>query len=320
MFLPDTKPAPLLTDIVGVPEGGRAFYVRSSDNIDVRFAVWSSGQRGTVLLFTGRTEYIEKYARSIARITGMGFSCVVVDWQGQGLSTRPNGDLTYGWVMDFSDYQNDVAAILAHPAVQELPEPHVLLAHSMGGCIGLRALHKGLNVKCTIFTGPMWGIHIPAPALLRPVARVIAGAATTLGLGRARLPVLASPHPYILNTKHEKNVLTSDKPTYEWLHQNLLKHPELGLGGPSFRWMHEALAETAQLMDMPAPSEDTLTFLGADEEVVDSDAVRRYHQKPGSGELVVVPGARHEILMEGDRIEAMVWARITEFLDTHVPA
>ena len=36
--------------------------------------------------------------------------------------------------------------------------PLHLLAHSMGGCIGLRAVIEGMPVAACVFTGPMWGI------------------------------------------------------------------------------------------------------------------------------------------------------------------
>lgn len=106
----------------------------------IRVAAWSGGGRGTVLLLTGRTEYLEKYGRVIGRLRGMGFGVAGLDWRGQGLSSRPAGAPLRGDVMDFDLYQRDVAALLNWPPVDALPRPHVLLAHSMGGCIALRAL------------------------------------------------------------------------------------------------------------------------------------------------------------------------------------
>jgi len=44
--------------------------------------------KGTVLLFPGRTEYIEKYGPAAADFLARGFATVVIDWRGQGLADR----------------------------------------------------------------------------------------------------------------------------------------------------------------------------------------------------------------------------------------
>jgi lysophospholipase len=56
--------APLYNDLAQGPEGGRAYWVTTSDAVRLRMAVWPKGEKGTILLFPGRSEYIEKYGRS----------------------------------------------------------------------------------------------------------------------------------------------------------------------------------------------------------------------------------------------------------------
>ena len=44
------------------PPGGESFYFHTLDGVKLRIAVWNqSSSRGTVLLQSGRTEFIEKY-------------------------------------------------------------------------------------------------------------------------------------------------------------------------------------------------------------------------------------------------------------------
>ena len=46
--------------------------------------------RGTVVLLTGRGEFIEKYATEVVgELLERGFAVVALDWRGQGLSDRP---------------------------------------------------------------------------------------------------------------------------------------------------------------------------------------------------------------------------------------
>ena len=85
------------------------------------------------------------------------------------------------------DYQRDVAAVMALARAEALARPPFhLVSHSMGGAIGLRALHDGLPVRAAVFSAPMWGIRMH-PAL-RPLAWALA---TLLRAGRDGQPACA---------------------------------------------------------------------------------------------------------------------------------
>lgn len=302
--------APLFADLADAPAGGTAHWVTTTDDKRIRLAVWSGGSRATVLLFPGRTEYIEKYGRVVAELVSRGFSVVVHDWRGQGLSTRPNGTTDLGHVDDFSDYQRDIQAVLSHPAVTGLPKRRVLLCHSMGGCIGLRALHEGLDVQAAIFTAPMWGIGLNA--FMNPVARTICAAGCTMGQKRRHAPGM-KPDFYIQRQDFDGNTLTNDPDTYAWLRSHLDQKPELGLGGPSMGWLNRAFAETDALARMPVPM-PVLTFLGTNETVVDPVAIRAQMGKDDAGKLVISAGAQHEILMETGDVRERAWFDIDSWL------
>lgn len=92
-----TESAPLYNELAEAPETGRAFWLTSGRR-RIRAAIWDEGTRGTVLIFTGRTEYIEKYGRVISLLVERGFSVATLDWRGQGLSERPLGDRMKGHV------------------------------------------------------------------------------------------------------------------------------------------------------------------------------------------------------------------------------
>ncbi len=80
-------------------------------------SAWATGPqrtaKGTVLLFPGRTEYIEKYGRAARDLYQRGFATLTVDWRGQGLADRMLEDARIGHVHYFTDYQKDVAAMIA---------------------------------------------------------------------------------------------------------------------------------------------------------------------------------------------------------------
>ena len=307
--------APLFNDIARGPEGGRGIWVSAEDGVRLRLGHWpaASGAKGTVLLFPGRTEYIEKYGMAAADLAALGYDTLAIDWRGQGLADRLAGDAMLGHVERFADYQRDVRAMVAAARGLDLPQPCFLLAHSMGGCIGLRALHEGLPVAASVFSGPMWGI---ASA---PVSRVFAtlSARLAVALGRgARYAPTTGPKTYVLDAPFEDNQLTTDRAMWDYMVAQARAHPELTLGGPSMSWFHEALLETADLADKPPPAGPVHTFLGGDERIVDPAPVHRVMGRWAGARFDVVPGAQHEIMMEKPEIRAAFFAAADALFNT----
>ena len=56
------------------------------DGVSLRFARWHPppGRKGTVCLFQGRTEFIEKYFETVRELRARGFAVATLDWRGQG--------------------------------------------------------------------------------------------------------------------------------------------------------------------------------------------------------------------------------------------
>jgi lysophospholipase len=306
-----TGPAPLFAEVADAPAGGRAFWLTTRDGARLRAAVWAGGARGAAIVFPGRTEYVEKYGRVVGRLRARGLSVAVIDWRGQGLSQRHPQTPHLGHVEDFRLYQEDVAALLAHPEVAALPGPRHMVAHSMGACIGLRTLLEGAFFAAAIFSAPMW--HLQMRAATRELTSKMTQLANILGLG-LRLTPGANARPTALAVAFEANALTSDPEHFAWCLRQITAHPELALGGPNVAWTRAALEEMARLFVAPLPAIPVLTFLGTDERVVSAAMIRTQVAKMKAGRLVTLEGARHEILMERPEIQSLVWDKIDAFL------
>ena len=317
------EPAPLYQDVAFGPDGGRAFWVHAEDGTRLRLAHWPAHpgleHRGLVLLFPGRSEYVEKYGTTARELAAMGYDTLCIDWRGQGLADRKGcPDPLIGHVGDFAEYQQDVRAmraaidLLYHPA----PPPRLyLLAHSMGGCIGLRALHQGLDVAAAAFTGPMW--NIPHDPRMRPLAWAASWLSCHLGRGCELAPG-TSAVPYVSEHPFEDNELTTDPDRYLLFQKQLELHPDLALAGPSMRWLLAALRETRALRRLPPPRLPALTFLGSKERIVDPQAIRAMMQRWGApGRLEIIDGAEHEVLMEQPETRVMVNAALAELFAAH---
>ena len=300
--------APYYVDLANRPDEAQAFWLKTPDAMRLRAAIWPGGDRGTVAILPGRTEYIEKYGHVARKIRSLGFSAFAVDWRGQGLATRPFGTTEVGHVDDYREYQTDLRILLADARIAELPEPTHLLAHSMGGCIGLRALVEGTGGFSTAtFSAPMWGLGIHP--LAKVAGRIVGGLAIRLGQSRRRV-IGQGPETYATKAETSDNVLTSEGDMLDWIRSHVVARPELGLGGPSYGWLVSSLKETAALQRRASPSTPTLTFLGSDESIVDPGAIRRRMDGWPEGSLTELRGARHEILIETPEIRQQVWQKI----------
>ncbi len=294
----EAAPAPWFADVAPGP-APESRWLRAADGVRLRVAHWPEGTRGTVLLFPGRTEHVEKYAPLAEAFTGAGWQVAAIDWRGQGLADRLAPDPLLGHVDRFPDYQRDVAALTAFLARRGAPRPWHLLAHSMGGMIALRALHDGLPVTGVVFSAPMW--DLPGPGAFALALKWAIRAADALGLSLLRTPT-TGPRSYVLTAPFADNTLTRDREMWDWMGRMIRAHPELEIGGASIRWVAEALREAALFARLDPPPQPAVTFLGSDEQVVDPVAVRRHMARWGAARpgarLIEVPAARHEIFME----------------------
>lgn len=300
------EPAPLGSH--DGPPGGAAGWLRAADGVRIRAGLWPApgpGARGTVLIAPGRTEYIEKYGGVAADLARAGWGALVVDWRGQGLSDRALADPLVGHVADFADFQLDLRAVLDFAAERGLGAmPWV--AHSMGGCIALRALADGARPPAVAFSAPMWGLN--QPPHMRVLIRVLAALTRPLGLDGGYLPT-TGPDYGLASMPFEDNWLTRDRLQFDRMKAQIAAEPRLALGGPSRRWGGAALAEMAALARAPAPPVPVLVGLGGHERVVSPDAIRRRVAGWPGAEFAQYPGAEHELLMERPEVRADFLAR-----------
>ena len=224
----DLSAAPFYDDVAEGPDNGAAYWITTADGVRIRVGVWPlHGAKGTVLLFPGRTEYIEKYGRGAADLAARGYATVSIDWRGQGLADRLIQDPASGFVDKFTDYQIDIAAMLGVADALNMPGPRMLLAHSMGGCIGLRALMDGLPVNAAVFSAPMWGITMSNA--MRPAAWAMSWASRKVGLGGTLAPG-TTPQTYVLAEGFEGNNLTTDPDMYRYMQDQVGRTAESGMG------------------------------------------------------------------------------------------
>ena len=108
-----------------VPPGAIEEDVRTADGCRLRAARWTpAGEaRGTVAIFEGRGEFIEKYFETARDLLARGFAVAALDWRGQGGSERPLRNARKGHVDDFSQFERDLDAFVAQVLEPHCPRP-----------------------------------------------------------------------------------------------------------------------------------------------------------------------------------------------------
>jgi len=311
--------APFFADIAEGPAGGRTVWLRADDGVRVRAGVWTAGEKGTVFVFPGRTEMVEKYGRLARDLAERGLSCVAIDWRGQGLADRVGRDPKMGHVTVFKDYQRDWDAVLAFARAASLPEPYFLIAHSMGGAIGLRALLRDEQpFAAAVFSAPMWGIGMSRR--MRPVAWAVPRAARAIGRGEVYSPG-AQRDSYLASAVFEGNTLTTCPDHFAYMQRQVRHDERFALGGPSIHWLHEALEEIRVLRRASLPALPVLTGIGSDETVVDPVAIAALAARWTGSRFTRFDAARHELFMERSEVrDRFLDATFDLFLDAREAA
>ena len=303
--------APFDVEISEGPSTVKAYWLVTSDDVRIRVAHWPSKftEKGTVFIFQGRTENIEKYGRAVKALQAAGYSAFAIDWRGQGLSDRLDDDRMLGHVDNYSDYQKDVAAMLEAADVLDLPKPWFLFGHSLGACVGLRALSEGLPMSACAFSAPLWDINLSV--FQRYAAWPLTWTAQLIGKGHAYAPGTRG-ESYVLTTPFDGNRLRHDESSYRY-YQSVSKNLEdQQVGGPSMGWLHQTLKETRALSKIKSPDVPCITFCGGEDSIVAIPAVEDRMARWPQGKFVLIPKARHDVLYEIPSVRDRVIAEICD--------
>lgn len=306
--------APFSQQIAEGPDTVSAYWIKTDDDVRLRVAHWQTSgiPKGTVFLFQGRTENLEKYGLAVGALHEAGYASFGIDWRGQGLSDRLTEDRMVGHVDRYSDYQYDVAAMLRAASDLGLPKPWYLFGHSLGACIGLRALSDGLPMSACAFSAPLWDINLSA--FIRIAAWPLTWAAQLVGRGHAYAPG-TRPESYVLNTPFEENRLTRDPGMYRYYQKISESLVEQQIGGPSMAWLFQTLSETRSLSKLPSPDMPCITFCGAEDSIVAIPALKDRMARWPQGKFELIPNAKHDVLYEVPEVRDGVFAKMLDLFE-----
>lgn len=302
-----------------VPSGGTVGSFKGYDGAELRYARWDATRlprRGTICLFGGRAEFIEKYFEVIADLRRRGFAVATMDWRGQGGSQRMLSNPRKGHVRGFWEYDRDLIRFMKDIVLPDCPPPFVGLGHSMGGGILLRnATMPGLWFERIILSAPMIAINESSLGTTQSRALAYAEIASLLGMSTAY--VVGGTDELYATQKFEDNALTSDHERWQRTKAVLDLAPSLGIGSPTVGWLRGALRSCRMLGAPGFPARinvPLLMFAAGNDSVVSTRAIEDFAVRAKVSSCILMPGSRHEILQETDAVRTRFWAAFDAYL------
>jgi len=251
---------------------------------------------GVVLITHGYAEHCGRYREVANVIVRAGFAAIAHDVRGHGHS--PGGR---GVIDRFSTYLADLATVhaAARAMVMETTTrgeqlPLVLLGHSHGSLITLRALVEPQPLACTaaILSSPFLALRLVVPAHKKVLARI----------GSFVAPSLAQP-----------NALRVEDLTSDTQKQAERLADTLCFDVATARWFTEAAAaQEYVLAHANAIKVPTTWLVGGDDPIADPARSKLVASKVPRADYHDLAGMKHEVFNETDR--ARVFALLTAAL------
>lgn len=295
---------------------------RAADGHEIRHIDWpapaaDTPPRGSILFMAGRGDAYEKYLESFEYWRLRGWRVSAADWRGQGGSGRLGRDETTGHIDDFALWVADLAAFWRQWA-DGREGPLVLMGHSMGGHLTLRAvIERALDPRpdALVLSAPMLDTFPEVVPL--PVKRGLAWAMTKVG--DPRRPAWKMSERPGSKLASRRTLLTHDDPRYEdelWWRE---ARPELRLGPGSWGWVQGAARSSTMLFRRGGmEAVDLPVFIVATDadKLVSPAAIRAALARlPQAESLIFGEESRHEVLREEDGVRDRALAAIDAFLE-----
>ncbi len=277
--------------------------ITTVDNTLIHYA-WLHTENPTacIVIATGRAESYLKYKDLAWQLNTAGYSVLLYDHRGQGLSGRMLKDPLKGYVHTFDHYVSDLKHLYDTQLTPQKPTRKILLSHSMGGTISaLYAIKYPEDFDALVLSSPMLGL--PSGRWGKYLASAIDTIESTLYRWFGRESGYVPCIEQYANISFEKNNLTHSHERYENMATLARETPGIALGNPTIHWVHEAYrAFDAIFADLMAISSPVLLLQACADKVVCNSAQNTLHTQLRSAsnmhKLVSIEGARHELLNE----------------------
>ena len=288
--------------------GGTEGTFTGKADVKIYFKIFKQpeNEKAAILISTGRTEAAIKYKELIFDLFNNGYSIYIHDHRGQGLSGRMADDPEMGYIDTFQFYIDDMKYFYDNYVKRDNHKKIFLLAHSMGGAIGMTYLEQYQNdFNAAAFSSPMLGLKAPTCGVMK--------------IFHSKTPKYAMGQTGYNDDKVEfkDNHLTGCEVRYYRMVQAFEEAPKAKLGGATSFWVYKSCQQFKYMIkNVDKIKTPFILFSAVNDEVVAVHAHQKFIEKAKKAGVVctafTVEDAQHELFIEKDkqRIET-----VTKMLD-----
>jgi len=151
-----------IISIEDMSKRSEAFF-KGADDTELFFQIWEPTQsKGALIITHGQAEHSDCYQRLAQALEELSWTIYAWDYRGHGRSQGPRG-----YAADFTEYIQDFVSFVDFLSreTQQQPKDFVMLGHSMGGLIQLKALldNPQWNIKGQALSSPLLGLSVEVP-------------------------------------------------------------------------------------------------------------------------------------------------------------
>lgn len=288
-------------------------YLSSKNNVKIYYKYFLQNpienEKGAILISDGRTEAVVKYKEMIFDLYNNGYSIYIHDHRGQGFSGRMAPDRDMGFVDEFPNYIDDMKLFYDSILTKAKHKNIYLLAHSMGGAIGMSYLEQyPSDFKAAAFSSPMLGLGFPTCMLIG----ILTGDEPEYAMGSTNYEDGIEPF--------NKNTLTNCEVRYQRMLDVFDLYPKARLGGASYQWVYKSCKAFNNIFkDYPKIETPIILFSGEQEEVVDPSAHNEFIDllvsNGQNAKGFLVKNAKHELFIEKDSVRTSVICKALSFYE-----
>ena len=275
---------------------GKEGFFNGKADVQIYYRIYEQpNTEKAILISSGRTEAAIKYKELIFDLYNNGYSIYIHDHRGQGLSGRMLENHDMGYIDNFQFYIDDMKYFYDNYLKPKNYDKVNLLAHSMGGAIGLTYLEQNpKDFNAAAFSSPMLGFS----PLICSAVKVLKGKEPKYAMGET-------------NYMDDKanfagNTLTGSELRYGRMIDAFAKDPKARLGGATYTWLNKSCKHYKYIFsNIDKINTPFILFSADNEEIINPKAHYKFvkaAKKLGKDCIAYeVVNAQHELLIEKDK-------------------
>ena len=251
--------------------------------------------KAIIVMVHGFCEFFAKFHEPAYNFYEQGYSICFIEQRGHGRSWRAVPELDRVDVTDFTEYVEDLKALLDQIVLpQTKGQKHFLYAHSMGGAVGALFLERHPEYfDAAVLTSPMLKMTFGNTPLWQ--VKALSGISRLLRWNDRQMP---GGQDFDGKPDFENSAALS-RARYDYQFEPRIdpkSQNRYTMNSGTFRWVRAAMKATEELQAHAASIQIPLLICQAGHDAfVDNEGQNQVASAAGNARLVLFPEAKHEI-------------------------